>query len=244
MSRAESRPLRLLCFGDATGEVWGGAVSAGTAALAFGTPDGTGSATGSGELSVRHDDDGWLLSGQDFELRFGPVGEPGSAQPSAAGDELCHVEGRVSVAGHERAVSCPGTISVDPETEIGRLDSVRALSGWFGDDQGLTLHALRPAGSEGQEQDAIAATLFDPEEWLAVIDPRLSTTFRPPELPARASLELWVGDGEDIYPRRAAAEAAGSAAEAGDDGLRLAITPLRCHSAGRDGTGVYLIAHL
>ncbi len=57
---------------------------------------------------------------------------------------------------------------MDPETEIGRLDSVRALSGWFGDDQGLTLHALRPAGSEGQEQDAIAATLFDPEEWLAV----------------------------------------------------------------------------
>jgi hypothetical protein len=244
MSTAESRPLRLLCFGDAAGEVWGGAVSAGTAALAFGTPDGTGSAIGSAELSIGHDDDGWLLTGQDFELRFSPVGQDGATEPSAAGDELCHVEGRLSVAGHERAVSCPGTVSIEPETRIGPLDSVRALSGWFGADHGLTLHALRPAGSKGHEQDAIAATLFDPEEWVAVTDPRLSTTFKPSELPARASLELWVGDGEELHPRRAAAEAAGQAAEAGGEGLRLAITPLLCHSAGHDGTGVYLIAHL
>ncbi len=43
MSRAESRPLRLLCFGDATGEVWGASGERrGRQPLAFGTPDGTG----------------------------------------------------------------------------------------------------------------------------------------------------------------------------------------------------------
>ncbi len=125
-----------------------------------------------------------------------------------------------------------------------KLESVRGLSGWFGADQGLTLLALRPAGRRGQEDDLIAATVFDPEGWMAVDDPRISTTYRAGDRPARASLELWIGDGDEQFPRRAAAEATGDGAELEHNGLRLQVTPLRCHTLGLDGAGVYLLAHL
>lgn len=239
MSEAESSPLRVLCFGDATGEVWGAAVAAGTATLAFGTPEGTGSAAGA-EVALIPEEDGWYLAGRDLELHFIPAGETGNGAPP---HRLCRVEGHLGGTGGRRAVSCSGTVSLEPDTRADRLDSLRALSGWFDADHGLFLRALRPAGGRGQEQDAVAATLFDPGEQVAVTDPRLSTTFRSPEQPARASLELWVGEGDELYPRRAAAEAAGPGVEVGGDGIRLAITPLRCHSAGLDGAGIYLIAH-
>lgn len=243
MSRAATSSLRMLCFGDAGGEVWGAAVSAGVTALAFFTPEGTGSVTGAGEIALRPEGEGWRLAGPDCELRFIPAGENGRAARSAAGDMGCRVEGHLGAPDARRPVSCAGTVSLEPEARIDRLDSIRALSGWFDADHGVVLRALRPPGGKGHEQDAIAATLFDPEASVAVTDPRISTTFRPHERPARAGLELWVGEGDELFPRRAAAEASGESVEAAGDGIRLAVTPLRCHAAGLDGTGVYLIAH-
>ncbi len=257
MSGAESSSLRVLSFGDASGEVWGAAVSAagatvsaagatvsaGATALAIVTPERTVTATDADQVSLSPERDGWRLTGPDFALSFVPAGENGSRAPSPAGDLLCRVEGHIGAPEAERAVSCSGTVSLEPDTRIDRLDSIRAVTGWFDADHGVVLRALRPAGSKDHEHDAIAATLFDPDQAVAVTDPRLSTTFRPPERPARASLELWIGDGDELYPRRAAAEASGPAVETGTDGMRLAITPLRCHSAGLDGVGVYLIAH-
>jgi hypothetical protein len=240
MSNATPGPIRLLSFGDAAGEIWGAVVQAGATATLIMTPRAAAAATGAGQVELAADGDAWRLSAAGVvSLRFTPSGTQ-----SGAGDELCHVQGTVTVGGAERELSCPGTISTDTEAEPRKLDSIRALSGWFAEDRGLALRALRADAKKGHERDVVAATLFDPEQWVTVADPRLSTTFRPGEQPARASLELWVGQEEDMYPRRVAAEAIGLPAEASGDELRLSLTPMLCHAGGLDGTGVYLIAHL
>jgi hypothetical protein len=154
------------------------------------------------------------------------------------------VSGTLSVAGSERAVECVGIRNAAAELRIGRVHSLRALSGWFDADHGLTLLALRPVASKGQEGDLVAATLFEPEGWTTVEEPRMSTTYRAGDRPSRASLELWVGEGDEQYPRRAAAEAAGEGASVQRDDLTLLVTPLRCHTRGLDGAGVYLLARL
>ena len=119
--------------------------------------------------------------------------------------------------------------------DAGSLGSARAVSGWFGDDDAFTLLALRASESVGQEADLVAATLFEPEGWVPVDDPRLSTTYTGEGLPARASLELWIGEGENEFPRRAAGEAVGTGAALEADGLELHVVPMRCHSRGREG---------
>jgi hypothetical protein len=55
-------------------------------------------------------------------------------------------------------------------------------------------------------------------------------------------LELWVGDGDEQFPRRAAGEALGPGEELSAGAMTVRILPLRCHSAGHDGPGVYLLA--
>lgn len=243
MSDPSPGPLRLLSFGDGTGELWGAAVQAGDAAALVLTPGAAAAATGPDQVRVRPEPDGWRVTASGCQLVFTPVGG-GRHQPSAAGDQLCRVEGRVSLPAGEREVNCPGTVSVDPEAEPDRLHSIRALTGWFTEDRGVAVRALRPDENNGHERDLIAATLFDSDQWVTVAEPRMSTTFRPQEWPSRASLELWVGQGEELYPRRAAAEAIQPPSEAGGDRLRISLTPLICHFGGVDGTGVYLIAHL
>jgi hypothetical protein len=77
---------------------------------------------------------------------------------------------------------------------------------------------------------------------MASIDPRLSTTYDGDGDPTRATVELWISDGEREYPRRAAGEAAGPALTLVSDGVTLAVLPLRYHSRGSDGAGIYLLA--
>ncbi|MEA2212946.1 MAG: hypothetical protein QOF83_2894 [Solirubrobacteraceae bacterium] len=242
MSDSATGPLRLLTFGDATAEIWGATLQAGHAAALFVVRNGATAATDGRPVELRANEHVWTVSGTGFDLQFTPV--DGTHDPSPAGDGLCRVEGRVSLPDGERQIRCPGTVSVAAEAELGRFDSLRALTGWFDENRGLALRALRPDEKKGHERDVIAATLFDADHWVAVEDPRLSTTFRAGEQPARASLELWVGDGDELYPRRAAAEAVGLPSEAAGERLRLSLTPLICHAGGLDGTGVYLIAHL
>jgi hypothetical protein len=241
-----SSPLRLISFGDATGDVWGAAIDAGDPALLLATADGI-TSSASAQFQLDTDQAAWRLSGEDFELLVAPLDGGGTNAPGggSARDELCRVEGTLEGASGQRAVSCSATRSVgtDPGVLAGG-GSVRGLSGWFTDNRGLCLHALRGRNSPGQDQDEIAATLFDPEQWVAVSDPRLSTTFRPQEQPERASVELWVGDDGEQYPRRAVAEATGPALHVQSDGVRMQVTPMRCHSEGLDGAGVYLIAYL
>jgi len=74
-----------------------------------------------------------------------------------------------------------------------------------------------------------------------VEDPRLSTTHRGDEL-LRVGLELWLGQEEHEYPLRAAGEVDGSSTRAQESGWSLEASALRCHTRGREGIGVYLLA--
>ncbi len=124
-----------------------------------------------------------------FDLRATPIAHDGAA---GAG-ELCQVEGTLTVADARRDVRCLGTYGASESPRNKRLESVRGVSGWFAPDRGVALLALRPDSGKGHESDLIAATVFEPEGWIAVDEPRLSTTFVADGRPARASLELWIG---------------------------------------------------
>jgi hypothetical protein len=245
--------LRVVSFGSLDGNVWGAVLDAGRAAIVFGTPDGAASAAGAESMAITDEGSGLKLAGAGFELLVcaaeSPAdrnrgGAPSGATPDAVGgDALCRVTGTLTAAGAQRAVQCVGTVSTS--AGLGpRVGSVRGVSGWFATDRGLTLLALRPAGSDDPGSDAIAATLFEPDGWISVDDPRLSTTFHAGDRPSRTSLELWIGDGEEQYPRRAAAEAIGDGAAVSGDGLALRVTPLRCHIGDLDGAGVYVLARI
>jgi hypothetical protein len=58
------------------------------------------------------------------------------------------------------------------------------------------------------------------------------------------SLELWLGGEQESYPRRAAGESVGLGVSSFPPGLEIHAELLRCHSRGREGTGVYLLARL
>ena len=53
---------------------------------------------------------------------------------------------------------------------------------------------------------------------------------------------LWIGEGDQEFPRRVAGEAAGDGATLQVQDAELRVIPLRCHSRGREGTGVYVLA--
>jgi hypothetical protein len=234
MTDAPPSQIRVLAFGDLDGAIWGTAVEAGQAAAVFSTPAGSGSAI----VSLSEDGAGWTVSGEGVELRATPIAHDGA---TVAGD-LCDVEGTLTVGGARREVRCLGTSGAGESPRNKRLDSARGVSGWFAPDRGLTLLALRPDSGKGHESDLIEATLFEPDGWIAVEEPRLSTTFLAGDFPARTSLELWIGDGEEQHSRRAAAEATGPGAALDGDGLTLQVTPMRCHASGLDGSGVYVLA--
>jgi hypothetical protein len=234
--------FRLISFGDLDGQVWGCALQAGGPLVLVASPEGTVSATGAAAVTVIAEGGGWRVVGPGFALDVVPAPPDGDGRAPAGGNELCAVSGSLSIASAERSLEAIGTATLGEPLDITRLDSLRAVSGWFEPDDGLTLVALRPSGRKDQESDIVAATLLERDGWTAVDDPRLSTTYRFGGQPAKASLELWIGEGDEQFPRRAAAEASGEPATVESDRVHLAVTPLRCHKGGRDGAGVYLLA--
>jgi hypothetical protein len=258
MSAVAAAPLRLVAFGDLEGTVWGAAVDASEPAIVFGTAAASEAVAGAEHIQFLVEGDRWHLTGPGFDLLVSAPEPLADAAPSASsaaaaplaepapngigGDELCAITGTVTVSGSEQTIDCLGTRSTDPDFERDGLDSLRSVAGWFGPHRGLTLRALRPRRGRGQEEDRIAASLFEPEGRIDVDEPRLSTTYGSADRPARTSLELWIGAGEEQYPRRAAAEALGEGGAAKGDRLSLQVTPLRCHASGLEGAGVYLLA--
>lgn len=247
----------MLAFGDPAGGVWGAALDASSSALAFGDRHGATAGAAITDGGWCCEDRGWHLQGEGFDLQVAPAGEDQAsparddeARPDADGlgasgyQELCGVRGTLTLAGSPRRVDCIGTRCVIEGVDAASLRSARAVSGWFAADDAFLLLALRAGVQRGQDADLVAATLFDPEGWVPVVDPRLSTTYGDDGMPRRTSLELWVGEGENEFPRRAAGEAQGAAAELHAAGLGLRVVPLRCHSRGHEGAGVYLLAGL
>jgi hypothetical protein len=249
MNTVAASQLRTLAFGDVDGGIWGAALHAAAPALVLGDRTGTTSSSGVLQEGWSSDGPGWRLRGEGFDLHVEPSGEEMTqAEAADSGEtvsgfqELCRVQGVVNLGGSERRIDCVGTRCVIDGVDAGSLGSARAVAGWFGDDDAFMLLSLRATEGVGQEADLIAATLFDPEGWVPVQDPRLSTTYTATGRPERTTLELWVGEGENEFPRRAAGEAAGDGGTYQAAGTDLRVVPLRCHSRGREGTGVYVLA--
>jgi hypothetical protein len=246
--------VRALAFGHPDGSLWAAGLDAGAPALIAGGTAEPLAAT------VAWDADGsdWVLSGDAVALTVAPIGEPSAVQDADRSDagaesqaaeraapappwsgrqERCRVTGTLAGTDLDATGVRTELVDVDPA----QLGSIRGFSGWLADES-LTLLALRAGGEHHHEQDLVAATVFDADRWRPSIDPRLSTTYDRDGEPSRATLELWVVDGERELPRRAAGEATGPAARLAADGMTIEVRPLRCHSRGSDGAGVYLLA--
>jgi hypothetical protein len=151
-------------------------------------------------------------------------------------DHLCRVEGDVRTGS--------GTVRVSGLGQRGRLwgspdwtglELTRSVGVWL-DGAGIALHAARPAGAKGQDQEVCRATVFEGERALAVDDPRLSTVSDVEGHQRRAGLELWVH--EEDHPRRAAGElVGGTSLDLGR--LRLDCAFLRWRMEGQEGAGRY-----
>ncbi len=186
----------------------------------------------------------WRLTAEGIDLVVIPAGE---RVPTAEGlsldgfDQLCRVTGRVDGAAGE--VECLGRRAERAVGDPRDFDSVRDVSIWFAVDDGLAMTAARRRKAKGHDRDLTVAAILEAAGGPVVEEPRLSTTYDADGAPARMGLELWLPEhnGEQPFPRRAAGEAAGAAASATGDGADLTARPLRCHSRGNEGTGVYLL---
>lgn len=244
--------LRAIAFASDDGSAWGAAVCGG---------DGWSLVTGpstadDGALAVTEEaDGGWLLRTEDDGLSLLVVADDPPIAPAAddaepaapqapfvpgQGPELCRVTGtasgrHVQWRGVRVRMSPPGSAKEG-------VGSARFVAGWFTDGSAVGLIAARPRRHDRPDHDASSATLFDVERWLPVTEPRLSTTYDRSEAPARVTLELWVGEGEHEYPRRAAGEASDLPSTSAGGHAALQAVPLRCHSRGQEGVGVYVLA--
>jgi hypothetical protein len=250
MSLTPANHLRTLAFGDIGGGLWGAALHTATPILVFGDSSGATWSTALPDDGWTAEGVGWRLTGDDLELHVAPGGEAEEMESSSdeasvdlsGCDELCRVRGTIDIGGSARRIDCVGTRCVIDGVDAASLGSARMVSGWFGQDEAFMLLALRAADTVGQEGDLVAATLFDPEGWVAVDDPRLSTTYAASGVPSRTNLELWIGEGENEFPRRVAGEASAEGAVVAVQDTELRVIPMRCHSRGREGTGVYVLA--
>ncbi len=246
MSSTPPPRFRTVSFGELDGGRWGTALDAGLPAMVYAADGVTGSAAGPHALHWSEEGDGdWRLNGDGLELLVtasteGPEAVPGDGIV----DQLCRVSGALMINGTEHAVDCAATRSAGGGIDPQRLGSVRGVCAWFDGAHAVSLLAFRPRDSAGQEGEKLTATVFEPEGVIRVDEARLSTTYAADGHPTRASLELWIGEGEEQFPRRAAAEALGVSGELDAGGMQLSVTALRCHSRGLDGVGVYTLARL
>jgi hypothetical protein len=246
MSAAGASSLRTLAFGDLDAAVWGAAWVPDPSRPGFvGLGTGAQSVTVAAGLAQDGDAGDWRLDGDGLQLTASAAAD-GAAPPAGAEfDQLCRVQGRITVDGTDRAIDCLGRRALHAQAvDLDRFESIRDVSAWFDSSHGLSLVALRPRKSRGQESDLVSAVALDPEGSLAVIDPRLSTTYAADGRPLRVGLELWLeGDGdEEQFPRRATGETLGSAATGRIGRFDLHAQFVRWSSHDGDGAGVYLLA--
>lgn len=153
-------------------------------------------------------------------------------------EQLVRATGTIDVGGRRLAVDAPGQRSRSWGTPDWRdLELTRSIAIWLGDGDGVTLHAARPAGAGGHDEETVSAALILAGEPAPIADPRISTTYDGDGHQRRAGLELWASE-EDDHPHRVAGEVlCGSTLDLGP--LRLDVAFFSWHAEGRDGTGRY-----
>jgi hypothetical protein len=246
LSAAPPRSLLSVAFGDFAGEVWGVAWSQPepmlllhlggedvSESIELRTPDGAADASA------------WRLLGPRVELLVeaaGPAVGLGEAEGDGGFEQLSRVRGTATVDGG-RSIDCLGRRTLRSQLEPREYDSIRDVSAWFEPDEGLALVSLRPRKARGQSSDDVTAAVLDKSAPRPVAEARLSTTYDERGAPVRAGFELWLEeDDAEQYPRRAAGEAIGRGSRTTVGALDVLAEPLRWHSRGRDGVGVYLLA--
>ena len=185
----------------------------------------------------------WTLAfasdGATFDLQVEAVSAPGEMADGGMDgyEQLCRFTGAATVAGNRVAIDCLGQRGHSwgaPDWE--QMALARTLGAWIGDDLGVSLLAIRPAGSDRHDQESIAAYVYDGGEPIQVQEPRLSTGYDADQRQRRAGLELWID--EESPARRAAGEVVcGTSLDLGR--LRLDCAFLRWHMEGREGVGRY-----
>ena len=243
--------LRTVAFGDLERTAWGAAWIPGADGSALATL-GAGDArtvAPSLRLTAGAEDGEWRLDGDVATLTVSPAGDPVAVHDAddhiEGFDQLCRVTGRFELDGAEHDIDSLGLrTSRSGSFDLGKLESVRAVSSWFEPDEGLAVMAFRPRKAKSHDGDVVTATVIGPDSSPAVEDPRLTTTYDAGGWPVRAGLELWLaGDGDqEHFPRRASGEAAGARAQSAAGELDLRAEPFRWHSRGRDGAGIYILA--
>jgi hypothetical protein len=109
--------------------------------------------------------------GQGFALEFSALGAAAALPPDApagrlggmAGyDQPCRVHGTVRAAGRERAIDGLGQRShAWGEADWRRIELARTVTAWT-DGACASLTAIRPAGAEHHDEEAIWAALWEP----------------------------------------------------------------------------------
>jgi hypothetical protein len=114
----------------------------------------------------------------------------------------------------------------------------RSIGIAFADGGLLALSAARPAGAGGHGDETVAAVLCGPDGApVEVSETLLSTEYGPDGVQRRATLELWLDDG-DSPPLRGAGTLI-SASTIAHPGLTGTIAFFRWSLEGREGLGHY-----
>ena len=182
-----------------------------------------------------------------FDVRCSAVTPPielGADSPAAlAGgmqgyDQLVRVAGTATVGGAERKITALGQRThAWGIADWDRMESVRTVGAWLGDDRAVGLQAVRRPGARGHEADAVSAWLLGEEGAHALSEARLSTTYDDEGRQRRAGLELWEQEDSE-YPHRIAGEVVcGSTLDLG--ALRLDTAFFRFRMEGQEGAGRY-----
>ncbi|WP_028065557.1 hypothetical protein [Solirubrobacter soli] len=149
-------------------------------------------------------------------------------------EQLCRVRG--TMAGREiDGLGQRGHSWGNPDWD--KIALTRSVSAWFDDGTGCVLSTVRSIKTDNHADEAIWAAAFDGSRFLAVDEPRLSTTTDGAGRQVRAGLELWM-DKDDDYPTRGLGEViTGSTLELG--ALRLDVAFFGWHVEGRVAIGRY-----
>lgn len=150
----------------------------------------------------------------------------------------CTVEGTVTLSGKKRHLSCFGTRAhAWGATDWERVELGRSASAVFGPDLSILLHAVRPRGAAGHDEERLAAYRVtadgEPERYERSL---LSTAYDEDRRQHTSTCELYVAG--DEYPNRLAGSVAcGTSLELGE--LQLNIAFFRWSYAGRSTIGRY-----
>ena len=169
----------------------------------------------------------------EVEALSGPV--DASVGGSNGYEQLCRVRGTA----RGRQIDCLGQRGHSwGKADWSKLELARTLSAWLDERTAVTVSAVRDASAKHHADEEVAAHVVLDGAAVAVTDPRVSTTYDGEGRQVHAGLELWVGDGDDEYPHRAAGEVVcGTTLDLGK--LRLDCAFFEWRMAGRVGVGRY-----